>query len=561
MSTRSNSSRKKKLPLEQARLAGLDFNFQTVNPRRESTTPSRGYQQKQAGLETFGFISRKAKPIKSRTPTINTESEPEPPQQKRRRVVVRSPKLSQSSLLTSRTSSLSPPPSSLSPPPSLIDHHLLDDREIAETQFAQPDPESNNEPDPVIADSDGGVPELFLTPIPAPLKLQPLQMLPPPTTPKRRKILEIPSSHSPPVTPISPYKSPSVIRFSQKSPLFRHRSLLKSPSKSPSKWRLSGQVASSQWWENDEDRLTQGFTQGFTQGPTSPELGEDDDDGEEDDFFNQTFHAGRLFQTDRARGHFSQFEETQPATSRFTYEEGFDTPYISLIDEWEDRNMEKGHGTVALDTPQSSPKGQKSVMSSGKSSGKMDKGPQQDELELFPRSTQTQNRRESQISAREDIVIPESPLTSPQGGRMKMISEGNGRARAASQFPRSGNRTASTRTVPVERHCVNETQEESEWEALPETTLRRQCGKAKVDTDSLTERKNKNGDSTGKSGVEEGIGKPGIQELVLDSDYEIPTMSQLLPETLMESFPMPPPLTQWSSQLNWTPGEVDDDEL
>jgi len=543
-------SRHQKTPLKQARLADLNFNFQTVNSRKQST-PAQTEKHKQVGLEAFGFISQ---PASGRVSVVELKggpvAGPEPLQQKRRKVV--------RPLRIWQSPSASPRASSLPPPPSPIGTPLGDGSEIAETQFAQPDAQFEDEPDLTTVEMRAEVnpPTVsFPSPISVTLKPGPLQMLPPPTTPKRRKVLEIPSSHSPPVTPISPYKSPSIFRSSQKSPLSHYRSPLKSPRKSPSKWSKSGLVASSQWWDNEETGLTQGFTQGPTQGRIPQEICEED--GDDDDFFNQTFNAGRLFQTDRARGSFSPLEETQVATYRTSpkikTEKDLGTPHVSLFDEWEDRHQHREVEIIIPESPQSGAKRGHNA----RTPRKIKTEPQEEEGEVFPRSTQTQNRWESQHRDREDTVILESPL-SPLHGRRKEV-HWEDRSRATSTFPQPLPGTLGAQNIPGGTQYDDGTQEQYElWNILPATAEVEEEGKrasSEEETGDQEDQTKEKADITKK-----GKGVLGHEKSVVGSDDVLATMSQLLPETLMESFPMPPPLTQWSSQSNWTPGGADGDD-
>ncbi|KAF8459406.1 hypothetical protein BGX38DRAFT_1148418 [Terfezia claveryi] len=548
MMPKRQESRHKKTPLEQARLAALNFNFQTVNSLK--LTPAITEKHKQVGLETFGFISQPAKSrINTIEPECEAEAKPKPLQRKRRKVVLRPPRVSSSVSASSRTSSLSPPTPS-------IDTH---DSEIAETQFAQPDPKFEDEPDSTTEERQAEMnpPAVsFPSPILVTLKPGPLQMLPPQTTPKQRKVLEIPSSHSPPVTPISPYRSPSVFRSSQKSPSHR-RPPLQFPRKSPSKWSKSGLVASSQWWDNEELGFTQEFTQGLTQGRVSLETGEEDED--EDDFFNQTFHAGRLFQTDRARGSFSPLEETQAATYRtspqFKAEGGLDTPHIPLFDEWEDSHQQRAVENMIPESPQLKAK---KIANTGNAL-KIKTELQEEEGEIFPQSTQTQNRWEVQHRYPKGTIIPESPLSPFHESRKKVHWEGSDRTRATSTFPQPSPGTLGARNVPEETQYGDVTQVQYEWWDI----LSAAGGGAGEG------RQASNGEETGiqedQTMKKVAIAKKeerklGYEEKVPRGDDVMPTLSQLLPATLMESFPMPPPLTQWSSQLNWTPGGDDNDD-
>lgn len=531
-------SRLKNSPLEQARLADLNFNFQTVNSRKGST-PARTEKHKQVGLEAFGFI--KSSTVK-----------PEPLQRKRRKVVVRSPRISLSASASSRTFSLSPPPSSID----------TQDREIAETQFAQPDLQFEDGLDPATEEREGEInPPVVSFPslIPVALKPGPLQMLPPPTTPKRRKALEVPSSHSPPATPISPYKSPSIFLPLQKSLLSHHKSPLQSPRKSPSKWSKSGLVASSQWWDNEETGLSQGFTQGPAQGRISLEISEEDED--EDDFFNQTFYAGRLFQTDRARGSFSPVEETQAATYstslKIKAEEDLDTPDLPWFHEWEDSHQHKRIETMIPEARQKA--NARNVL-------KIKKESQEEEGGISPRSTQTQDRWKSQHHDQEDTVIPESLLSPSHGSRKEVHWEDSDRTRGTSTSSTSSTSstppgsllgTSGARSTPEETQYGDGTQVQYEWWGILSATTEGGGEGKRASTREETEDQEvqiKNSGITKKG--ERGLGH---EENILGSDDAMPTMSQLLPETLMESFPVPPPLTQWSSQP--TGGADDDDEL
>ncbi|KAF8422654.1 hypothetical protein EV426DRAFT_604913 [Tirmania nivea] len=543
-------SRHKKTPLEQARLADLNFNFQTVNSRQQFI-PAPTEKHKQVSLEAFGFIPQPAKSrISTAKPESKAEAEPKPLQQKRRKVIVRSPRISPSASASSGTSSPSQPSPS-------IDTH---DREIAETQFAQPDPQFKYEPDPAAEERQAEMNPpavLFPSPISVTLRPGPLQMLRPPTTPKRRKALEIPSSHSPPVTPISPYKSPSIFRLSQKSPLSHRSSPLQFSRKSPSKWSKSGLVASTQWWDNEETGLTQGFTQGPTQGRISPKIGEGVEDA--NGFFNQTFPAGRLFQTDRARGSFSPLEETQATTYKISpkikTEENLDPPHVSLFDRREDSHQHRRVETMIPESPQSGAKKKANT----RSPRKIKSEPQEEGVEVFPWSTQTQNKWGRQHLDREDTVIPESPLSPPRGSCKEVHWEDCYRTRAASTSPQPFPGTLGAQNAPEETQYDDGTQVQYEWWDILAATAGR--GGESKRASNREEAGDQEGQTKEKADItNKGKGELGYEENVLRSDDAMPTMSQLLPETLMESFPMPPPLTQWSSQPNWKPGGAGDDD-
>lgn len=302
--------------------------------------------------------------------------------------------------------------------------------------------------------------------------------------------------------------------------------------------------------------LTQGFTRGLTQGRLSLEMGEEDED--EDDFFNQTFHAGRLFQTDRARGSFSPLEETQAATYRtspqFKAEGGLDT-HMPLFDECEDRHQQRAVERLIPESPQLIVKKKANIGSSLKIKTES----QEEEGQIFQQSTQTQNRWESEHRYREGTVIPESPLSPSHGSRKKVHWEGSDRTRATSTFPQPSPGTLGARNVPVETQYGDGTQVQYEWWDILPAAARgggegRQASNGE-ETGNQEDQTMKKVDITKKEER-----KLGYEGKVPGSDDGMPTMSQLLPATLMESFPMPPPLTQWSSQLNWTPGGDDDDD-
>lgn len=558
----SHHHKPKNPPLEQARLADLNFSFQTIGSRsRQSVTPITRDKHKQVALEAFGFVSQKESPSKTgRSTEPNPEPAPastpepdigpEPKKRKRRKVVVKSPTPSPSSSISSQK---------LPPSP------LLDDREIEETQFAQLEPGAGDALGLLAAGKEscpeGVPPEFYInTPKPITIKPGPLQMLPPPTTPKRRKLLEIPSSHSPPETPISPYKSPSTFRATQQSPLSNRRSPFvtdhQSLMGSSPKWKSTGLVASSQWWDNEEVGLTQGLTQGPSSAQMSPEL---EDGSDIDDFWNQTFHPGRLFQSDRARGSFSPLEETQPATYKIQpqiiEEQNADSDYISSFDTLEKNNSQV---TLVPASPQVKDKKLNRVLGHAKIKPCLR---DEEEQEIFPCYTQKQYSGDNPDNEREFIIIPESPLDSPRKARREVHWGDDDSITTSSTPSPSLSRPKCSPKAPKETQYADGTQLKYEyWDDLP---------KALEDIPSSEE--NKHSQDSRSSAVAKGSIQVSCsrgdkkererldnEEKVPESD-DIPTMSQLLPESLMESFPMPPPLTQLSSEVNWTVADMHDD--
>ena len=538
---------RKESPLAQSRLAGLNFNYQTVT-RPNAPSLASADTHRQAGLEAFGFVSQK--------PSAKTSLPPQDEDKPRKKVAVRSPSLSPSPSPAATSSRLAA--SLLSSP----DHPLFGEREIFETQFAQPDQLYGGDLAFLTASSPAKATPPAIASISILLKPRLSQRLPPPVTPKRRKVLEIPSSHTPPVTPISPYKSPTRFRIPQKSPLSCSRFALRSPG---NKWRhqVPSQVPSSQWWENDDSQSVRVATQ----GGVFPELDEGEDDS---DLFSHTYHPRPLFKSNGPDGNLSQMttlELSQPSTRRrespkMKTEQECDT---SLLGRWPDIHL-RVQDVVVPESPQS--KATKSRMSPrSKIYFKIKTEPEsEDEEDIYPRSTQTQNRRE--FFHREETSIPESPLSSYNsiGGLRRIQSWGSGagcREHTQTDYMSIGRDSRDERTRHDETQYEDGSPLEYDWwDLIPTTIEDKEKEMSRGRTNSLAKGKQRDKDE-GQTEIEQAKQSNQDKRTVFgvfgvdDADIEegLITVSQLLPETLMESFPIPPPLTQWSNTSSW------DDEL
>ena len=256
---------------------------------------------------------------------------------------------------------------------------------------------------------------------------------------------------------------------------------------------------------------------------------------EDDRFFNQAFPAKRLFQRNRARESFSKLDETQLLQSvgspKVHAENGFDTALV-LLPLWNDSVSQRNIITIIPESPQPMRRRQGSFGDRNRL-----KSPE-DELEIFSRSIIPQNRREAQPNGN-DLVIPESPLNTPHKRRRVIDRDLSDETRAASTFP-----------VPSMPHSetLQETQYEDRpnklWGSLPTLVADRHLiagaavGKRHIGASGNRQQSYSDGKASGSG--------------------DLLTVSQLLPQSLMESLPIPPPLTQWSIP---TPGDVDCDEL
>lgn len=539
--------------MEQTRLADLNLSYKTVNRYHHCLALPVPEKQRQVGLEAFGFILRKAKTpnrtAKTASASTTTKTTPrtsaikgtiaedydplreaEGKHKKRKRrkkgAVMRPPSLSPSPSLSPPPLSPSTSPALLSPLLPFIDSAPWSDREIAETQFAQPDPQNQDERKLAAEASQVGVSTVIASPQPLPTHMRPQSsvMFSSPTTPKRKKVVEIPNSHSPPATPISPYGSPSLFRSSQKSSLLSYRPSIKPPSKWPREWSLSGHVTSSQWWDN------------ISQVDMPVELCGDGEQDEEEDirFFNQKLPTGRLFQSNMTGGSSSKSDEAQFPRSIDSSEgqaEGdLDTTLVSLTEPWGDNISQRNIITVIPESPQPMRRRQGGF-------GDRNRPELEDELETFPRPTQPQNRFETQPNDN-DFVVLESPLNTPRKRRRVIDRESGDEDRTVSTLPES------SKTYP---EALQETQYEDGsskwWGSLP--------GWATLAADKHLIA----GGAVGKKDIETSDSQEHYSEYKASDSVDLLTVSQLLPQSLMESLPMPPPLTQWST------GGVDCDEL
>ncbi|KAF8476171.1 hypothetical protein BDZ91DRAFT_711111 [Kalaharituber pfeilii] len=519
------NSRRRSSPLTQARLTDLNFNFQRVRSRLEATPPADKHRQ--IGLEAFGFSVARAGP--ARKPAKPTTADDKPPTKKRKGVRIASP---------SSSSSLPGPF-----PSPLGAVTLPHDREIPETQFAQSDLFSEDESDDIELKRREATPPTVSPPTPTSGAIAmgpgPTIMPPPPITPKRRKVLEIPNSHSPPVTPLSPYRSPSKRSLTQ-SPLSHCKPSLR--------WRIDGKVASSQWWDNED-------SQDPTLAMQVPESQQAEDDEESDDVFETSFHPVRLFQSEISQRSLSELTippSSQPVklerneSLKIKLEDGFEPENLSSITHWTGPDTETRENTVIPESP---------LVDTGHS-------PEPSQTRIKLESIETEKFHSPDRKKRGDTAIPESP----SGRRFGKIDESTippssqriMNSAASSDIPSSNDGVLSQGQMPPETQYGDGAEYEW-WDINPQWVEEKDGGNLKdakgtiyhaegLDSDNLeTEKK-----------TEEEVNRSSSDD---ESEVEVPTISQLLPETLMESFPMPPPLTQWSSMPSWDPGEEDDDEL
>lgn len=271
----------------------------------------------------------------------------------------------------------------------------------------------------------------------------------------------------------------------------------------------------------------------------------EDDEEEDDSFFNQTFPAGQLFQSNRAHGSLGSFDETQLPRSicspKGQAEGGLDTALVSLTELWGSDGVSQSN-IVVPESPQPMRRRQSSF---GDRNGS--EYPKHELLEIFPRSTQPQNRQETQFSDNDndnDLRVPESPLNTPHKRRRVVDHDSNDETGIPSALPGP--------SKPY-LEALQGTQYEdgpNEWRnSLPEwTTL--VAGEHLIANNTAVSKRHM--DASGSRQEHHGEDKASGSDDLL-------TVSQLLPQSLMESLPVPPPLTQWTIS---TLSDVDcDDEL
>ena len=263
--------------------------------------------------------------------------------------------------------------------------------------------------------------------------------------------------------------------------------------------------------------------------------GDGEQDEEENRFFNQKLPTGRLFQSNKARGSFSKFDEAQFLRSidspKGQAKDDLDTALVPLTELWGDSISQHNIITVIPESPQPVRRRQ------GGFGDRNGSEYPEDELETFPRSTQPQNRWETQPNDN-DLVVLESPLNTPCKRRRVMDRESG-----------DEDRTASTLPEPSKIHpeALQETQYEdgsSKWWGSLSGWATPAADKHLIADGAV-----------GKKHIETSDKQEHYSEYQASDSIDLLTVSQLLPQSLMESLPMPPPLTQWPT------GGVDCDEL
>ncbi|KAI5807432.1 hypothetical protein DFH27DRAFT_546234 [Peziza echinospora] len=521
-------SRRSHPPLEQTRLADVNFNFRTVTPNSRRNPPPPPEKQKQVGLDAFGFSLKPAgKPSEPAKKVVSNSSsskkvpktepeEDEAPPSKRYKV--------------NR-------PQDSSPPRRLA---RFPQKEVAETQFAYPGSlsEDDSDEDEEMGEKEGsGATSLDFEKTPPPAEHPPtptsviglpkldMRLMPPPMTPKRRRILEIPSSHSPPVTPLSPYR-PSPQTSPLKSPLSRRRVLFRTPTLSPTR-SVRKKVESSQWWENEDSQQESVLS---TQVADEEKL--------EGDISSNSFRHGPLFPTSS-----SQSAKATHSNSR-SHEAPSERQNSPII------KSEFRYSTTEIFPPIDSPP-------SRKSHSPMFESPQ------IRIKRERENVQHVQYVKRE-LSVESSPGLFSFPEQSLMEQDGNSISEPPSKDAQT--RNAAEPSVQTKQHF------QSEIDAKPASGMQ-QAQETQYDctaeyswwdlTPGLTKGNGVKEDSEAKRKHSLDLGPRDDDGADLDGSI---TMSQLLPSSLMESFPMPPPLTQWSgnqsgSLISPESDDDDDDEL